>query len=180
MIDLRNKGLPSCLEWEGGSCDILTDFRTWIEFGQRLIEEHKVWFGIFPDMRPPDGEEWVMAAIAFYRSPNPIPRQTRTPSNVRAFDYVTDGEFIVASFQQAYGIDLTSCDMHWHRFKALFDGLPDDCKLSKIIGYRMWRAGDEKRKHEDFMREQQAAWALPLIDDEDDMGGFGAFLEHFG
>ena len=182
MIDLRFKGLPSQLVWEGGSCDILTDFRVWIEFGRQLMEERKVWFGIFPDMQQPEGDEWVRAAVDFYRSPNSIPRQTRTPSRTRAFDYIIDGEFIVASFQQAYGIDLTTCDMHWHRFKALFDGLPDNTKMVKIIGYRMWRKSDEKRKHEEFMREQQSAWALPLLDEgeEDEMGGFGDLLNAFG
>lgn len=180
MIDLRTKELPSRLEWEGGSCDIKTDFRVWIEFGEWL-KKGKVYLGIFPKNIPPDGDEWQWAAVRFFECPNEVPRQTRMPSNARMIDYVIDGSFIVASFQQAYGIDLTKVDMHWHRFCALLDGLPDDTKMSKIIGYRGYDPADEKRKHSDIMREQKMRWALPIIeDDSDETGGFGAFLEHFG
>ena len=44
-------------------------------------------------------------------------------------DYVEDGEYIVGSFMQAYGIDLTICDMHWHMFKALLLSLPENSKM---------------------------------------------------
>lgn len=175
MIDLRYKGLPSRIEWEGGSCAINTDFRVWIRFGEYL-KQGQIYLGIFPSGKPPAGDDWQRAAVMFHRSPNPVPRATRHHM-VKALDLISDGEFIVASFQQAYGIDLTSCDMHWHRFKALLDGLPDDTKLSKVIGYRTWEPADDKRKHADLMAEQRAAWALENDEEQDDgMGGFGALI----
>ena len=168
------------MEWDGGSCDILTDFLIWLEFGEWL-KKGKMYLGIFPRYKAPEGHEWQRAALTFYECPNEVPRATRAPSSVRMIDHIIDGSFIVASFQQAYGIDLTTADMHWHRFCALLDGLPDDTKMSKIIGYRGYDPADEKRKHSDIMREQKMRWALPLIEAEDDeTGGFGAFLEHFG
>lgn len=179
MIDLRKKALPSRLTWDGGACKVNTDFRIWIEFGEYL-KQGLVFLGIFPGNKPPVGDEWQRAAVDFYRSPNIVPRATRTASNMKAIDYITDGEFIVASFQQAYGIDLTSCDMHWHRFKALLDGLPDNTKMAKIMGYRMWTPASDKQKHNDFMAEQRAAWALPMDEPEDDMGGFGALIASVG
>lgn len=179
MIDLRNKELPSRLTWEGGSCDIVADFRVWLEFGE-VLKDGKVYLGIFPDHKAPDGEEWQRAAYKFYRCENVVPRVTR-PANARLLVLMIDGSFIVASFQQAYGIDLTSCDMHWHRFCALLDGLPDDTKLSKIMGYRAWSKSEEKRKHDDLMAEQKTRWALPVeVEDNDETGGFGAFLNAFG
>lgn len=181
MIDLRNAKLPSRLEWEGGFSDILTDFRVWIEFGEWL-KQKKMYLGIFPGFKQPEGHEWQFEALKFYQCPNIVPRATRAPSNVKLLDMVIDGSFIVASFQQAYGIDLTSCSMHWHRFCALLDGLPDDTKLSKIMGYRGYNQQEEKRKHSELMQEQKARWALPLDeneDEEDETGGFGAFLQTF-
>lgn len=181
MIDLRNAGLPSRLEWGGFSVSIHTSFRVWIEFERRLIDEHMVWLGIFPNGKAPSDDGWIQAAIDFWRSENATPRMTRPPSNVRLIDYIEDGDHIVASFQQAYGIDLTTEDMHWHRFKALLSGLPDDTKLAKIMGYRDYNEVEAKRKHEDFMKEQRAAWSLPLPEGEDDdTGGFGGLIEHFG
>lgn len=180
MIDLRDKGLPSQLVWDGGSCAINTDFRIWIAFGEWLKQE-KAYLGIFPDLKAPDGDEWQKAAVEFYRCPNVVPRATRTPDGTRYIDLIIDGSFIVASFQQAYGIDLTSCDMHWHRFCALLDGLPDDTKMARIMGYRGYNPADEKRKHSEIMQERKMAWALPVDDEEeDDMGEFADFLKAFG
>ena len=180
MIDLRNKELPSHIEWEGGSCAIETDFRVWIEFGEYL-KKKQLYLGVFPGSKPPKGEGWETALYEFYSCRNVVPRAYGT-SNVRALDLVIDGEFIVASFQQAYGIDLTSCEyMHWHRFKALLSGLPDDTKMSKIIGYRTWTKHDSNRKHDDLMQEQRAVWTLPLDEaTEDEYGGFGALLGALG
>ena len=181
MIDLRKAELPSRLEWDGFSVSIDTSFRTWIEFGRRLEQDEMVWTGIFTKGIPRDAG-WIQAAIEFWKSPNITPRMTRPPTNTRLIDYVEDGDHIVASFQQAYGIDLTSEDMHWHRFKALLSGLPDNTKMAKIMGYRDYNVSDEKRKHEDFMREQKAAWSLPSLNEAEDdgMGGFGGLIEHFG
>lgn len=179
MIDLRKKELPSRLEWEGGSCDIATDFRTWIEFGEWL-KQKKAYLGIFHDQKPPEGEEWQRAAIAFYQCQNVVPRATRAPSRVKYIDMVIDGPFIVASFQQAYGIDLTSCDMHWHRFCALLDGLPDDTKMARIMGYRGYDPSDEKRKHSEIMQERKMAWSLPMEEEDDDMGGFEGLINAYG
>lgn len=180
MIDLRNKALPSRIEWEGGACDVITDFRVWISFGEWLREK-KIFLGIFKGNKAPTGDDWQKAAIDFYKCKNELPRATREPSKTRYLDMIIDAPYIVASFQQAYGIDLTSCDMHWHRFLALLDGIPDDTKLAKIMGYRGYNPADDKRKHNEFMQEQRTRWALPALEDEDDeMGGFGAVLNAFG
>lgn len=180
MIDLRTQELPSRLEWEGGSAVIDTSFRTWIEFDRMIREERIVWGGIFTD-GVPSGDGWVEAAIKFWKSESTTPRQTRPQPNVLMVDFVQDGDHIVASFQQAYGIDLTVEDMHWHRFKALFNGLPDSTKMAKIMGYRDYNEQDAKRKYEDAMKEQRAAWSLPQPElEDDDMGGMGALLEYLG
>lgn len=158
MIDLRIRELPSQIECGGVFFEVDTDFRTWIEFERSLRENGIYWAGIFKG-RIPDSNDWVEAAMEFLLSENVTPRQTGS-DGVRAVDYVLDGDYIVAAFQQAYGIDLTSCDyMHWHRFKALFTGLPDETRMAKIMGYRTWTKSD--RKYEDEMRENRARWTLP-------------------
>ena len=68
----------------------------------------------------------------------------------------------MGSFQHAYGIDLTdpSCDMHWHRFLALFRSLPDDSMMSRIMAYRTWEKGS-KDSYERRMQKAKSSWALP-------------------
>lgn len=160
MIDLRNRHLPDMIESGGRAYRVDTDFRVWIEFERALEEEGVAIYDIFLN-EIPDGEEWVSAAVEFLNSPNATPRATGTASGERAIDNILDGDYIVASFQAAYGIDLTNpkMRMHWHRYKALLGGLPNGCKLSEIVGYRTWRR--DTRKHETVMAEVKRAWALP-------------------
>lgn len=156
MIDLRFKELPSQLESGGNFYFIDTDFRTWIQFGKMLTEEHIAWDGIFTD-KIPEGE-WLEAAIEFYKSENVCPHDT--PYNPeKIIDYVRDGDYIVAAFKQAYNIDLTTADMHWHYFKALLSGLPEDTLLAKIMAYRSYRKSNED--HDTTMRRLKQQWSLP-------------------
>lgn len=81
-----------------------------------------------------------------------------------------DGSLVVAAFQQAYGIDLTSPDaddMHWHRFRALLSGLPVDTALAHVMSVRGYDRATEHEKRETAMMRAQRAWALPGIDDDD-------------
>lgn len=169
MIDLRFADLPSRLECDGFFYEVDTDFRTWIEFERVLRNQGAAWSGIFMD-EIPDSPNWVEGAIEFLQSKNATPRSRTIGNTERAFDYILDGDYIVAAFQQAYGIDLTSIDhMHWHRFTALMNGLPKETKMAEIMGYRCWKPS--KKKHDDEMRELKAAWRLPEgesaeVDDE--------------
>lgn len=83
------------------------------------------------------------------------------PDTGPAFDYRCDAPYIVAAFQQAYGIDLTTEKMHWFRFRALFAALPEDTLMAKIMGWR----SDDLADYEGSMREHYAAlkerFALP-------------------
>ena len=54
----------------------------------------------------------------------------------RVFDWNVDVELVYAAFMQVYRIDLLNEEMHWWKFLALFNGLPDGTKLSQIIEIR--------------------------------------------
>lgn len=83
------------------------------------------------------------------------------PDTGPAFDFRCDAPYIVAAFQQAYGIDLTTAKLHWFRFRALFAALPEDTLMAKIINWRTLDLAD----YEGSMREHYAAlkerFALP-------------------
>lgn len=163
MIDLRLKELPSCVECDGIFYELNTDFRTWIEFERYIREEEVVWAGVFKKEIPP-GFDWIEGVMEFYRSENVTPHYPDPPRE-ELLNLILDGDYIVAAFQQAYGIDLTTCDMHWHRFKALLVGLPENTILSKAMGYRGYKK--PPRDHEAEMRKHKKAWTFPLPDTED-------------
>ena len=77
------------------------------------------------------------------------------------FDYHCDAPYIVAAFQQAYGIDLTREKIHWWRFKALFAALPEDTLMAKIMGWRTMDLSDYEGSMRDHYADLQERFALP-------------------
>lgn len=154
MIDLTRSKLPSELVVDGRGYPILTGFRIWMQWG-RLYRNGFASAEIFAGDVPPG--EWTGAALEFYRSENPFPRGS---GGGRVTDDFYDGDYIVAAFMQLYGIDLTSCDLHWHLYLALLRGIPTEgTRYAEIIGYRSWSRS--KRKPEQVYADAKRAWSLP-------------------
>jgi hypothetical protein len=101
--------------------------------------------------------------IHFYTNKNETPNSSSdSSSSERLYDYILDGEYIVGSFMQAYGIDLTSVEyMHWHLFKALFVSLPDNTKMSQIMSFRAYKKTDDD--YHTSAKKSKQAWSLPSI-----------------
>lgn len=83
------------------------------------------------------------------------------PAASPAFDYRCDAPYIVAAFQQAYGIDLTTEKMHWFRFRALFAALPEDTLMAKIMGWRSADLADYEGSMLEHYAELKERFALP-------------------
>lgn len=153
MIDLRLE-LPNKIlagdEW----VEVETDFRAWLQFGE-LLKEKIAYTGIFKGDTPKG--DWLESAIEFFKSETATPKPEKQAG--RYLDLILDGDYIVGAFQQAYGIDLTSCEMHWHRFKALLSSLPEETMLRQIMSYRSWKKSNEK--HEATMAKLRERWRLP-------------------
>lgn len=161
MIDLACEGLPDTLVVDGEDVRVRTSFRAWIRFG-RVLREHRVCDpSVLLDV--PSGD-WRPAALEFYESPVATPRATGG-SGPRTLDLELDGDYVVGSFYQAYGVDLTSRDMHWHLFLALLRSLPGGTKVAEIGRHRAYRR--EARSQDSLEREAQRQWALPARQDAD-------------
>lgn len=158
MIDLRKKGLPNVVYFDGKPFSIYTDFREWIKYSE-IIKSPDATLGdiafLFKNEIPVG--DFSPALFEFYANPNITP--TGEGSSEVLFDYIQDGEYIFSSFLQVYGIDLTEVDMHWHKFKALFISLPAECKMGQIMGDRGYK--EDKRKYEEIAKERKRDWSLP-------------------
>lgn len=53
-----------------------------------------------------------------------------------AFDFAIDSSLIFSAFFQIYGIDLTSIELHWFKFMALFADLNDTPALVSLMQIR--------------------------------------------
>lgn len=156
MIDLRHS-LPNSLDVDGVRVPIRTDFRVWMEFLRSLQEDGVASYCVFDD--PPEGAAWVRPAIEFAKSPVATPKGKG--DSARVVDWILDGDYLVGSFWQAYGVDLTKTELHWHVFLALFRSLPEGAKMSEIMGYRAYRK--DSKKPEKRYEELRRAWTLPPV-----------------
>lgn len=93
-------------------------------------------------------------------------KQEQAPYDIRF-----DGDYIYASFLQAYGIDLFDVQgkLHWKKFNALLSGLPEGTKFMEVIKIRKWKPqkGDSAEYKEE-MRRLQKDYALPYEIIEED------------
>lgn len=95
-------------------------------------------------------------------------KQEQAPYDIRC-----DGDYIYASFLQAYGIDLFDVqgELHWKKFNALLSGLPEGTKFMEVIKIRKWKPqkGDSAEYKEE-MRRLQKDYALPyeIIEEEEE------------
>ena len=79
------------------------------------------------------------------------------------YDIMKDGEYIYASFLQAYGIDLFEAQgkLHWHKFNALLVGLPSDTKFKEVLRIRTWKSSKgDSSEYKKQMRKQQEIYRL--------------------
>ena len=69
-----------------------------------------------------------------------------------------------SSIFQAYNIDLIEVQgkLHWQKFKALLNGLPDNTKFIEVIKIRTWKEqkGDSQ-KYKEQMKRLKKEYALP-------------------
>src|SRR5574344_1411658 len=164
MIDLTAKKLPDSLIVGGKPYKVLTDFRIWLRLNEilqddfTLLDTSFIFDGEMPE------EDWSEPMIEFLQSPNVTPKAD--PSDVQLYDFFADGDYIYGSFLQAYGIDLTEIDLHWHKFMALFASLPDETKMARIISYRAYKRSS--KTPEETMEGLRRAWALPEKEIGDD------------
>ena len=114
--------------------------------------------------RPQDAQKAFDALLWFYRAgrkERPADASGARPE--LAIDYIIDGPMIVAAFEAAYGLDLTSpaTRIHWWRFQALLQGLPDECRFCKVVGWRTADLSGLKGQQLTFYRQMKQRFALP-------------------
>jgi len=104
-------------------------------------------------------ESGVDGLLWFYScgEPQALGKSDGGSSHERAYDFEQDAPYIYAAFLSTYGVDLNRTKyLHWWKFRAMFNSLPDDCKLAQIMGYRLTDTskmkGEEKKYYEHMKR----------------------------
>lgn len=102
--------------------------------------------------------------------PMPKARAENNEDNVISFDI--DAKYIYAAFMQSYHLDLIEQQgkLHWTKFSALLNALPDDTLMRQIIDIRKTDLSEIKdKKEKSRIKKLKRQFALP--DSQSEEGG---------
>lgn len=170
MIDLLLTPLPDV--WEGRRID--PDFRPMVWLSNQYLRKaqetdpealiREAFRRFYRDpVRVSDAQAAFEGLMRFYVSGTPeheAGSSSSSPGEI-AFDYAFDSGYIVAAFQQAYHIDLTTEKIHWFRFRALFQALPEDTTMTRIMHIRSADLTEMDGKTRKQYEDLKEAFALP-------------------
>lgn len=166
--------LPHQVEIGGVNYKINCDFKTSIKFElliqeselsqhDKVIEALKLYFNDVPK----DINSAIDCILWFYSCGKY--KKTRTTGSTgkqyanRLYSFNCDQKYIFSAFMQQYCIDLTSVDLHWWKFKALFESVSDSTTFGRILYYRGVDINSNMSKSEQSrIRRLKEVYALPL------------------
>lgn len=163
---------PETVKVGGRSYTINTDFRAGIELEQEIVhggvDAAHLLSLYYPVGIPADVSAAIDTMLWFYRCGDTDTAAAEDryyrPARKRGYDFDQDADALYASFQAAYGIDLTKADLHWWAFRGLMAGLPVDTPFMQRIYYRTVDTkgmSKEQRRHVLEMRKRYAIKSRP-------------------
>jgi len=168
--------LPKSVEVSGRDFLVNTDFKVML----RIIElinsdkpEEEIGSGalnMFYQSVPNEHGEAAEKLLWFYRCGKELPKSSGTGARIQpVFSYEHDAGLIFAAFSQQYGIDLIECDMHWWKFKALFDGLSEKTLFSEVKRCRASEiTANMSAKQREYLSSMKKLYALPLSKEDEE------------
>lgn len=86
-------------------------------------------------------------------------------SGPRVYSFEKDAQFIFAAFKQTHGIDLSTEQLHWWKFMALFMDMGSDTTFSNLVSLRKrLKTGKATKEERQAAREIEDLIDLPEID----------------
>ena len=175
------EGLPKTVKVNGSSFLLNTNFYIGIIFTElmtdrnltpyeKVIQAIKLWYKDTPPTNTTEEIKEAFEAIMWFytmgendeEEKSGVRRPRIKKTTARILDYNFDQAYIVSAFQQQYGIDLTVENIHWWRFKMLFNGLTEKTKLVKIMQYRGMEIDPKMpEKQRRFYNDMKLLYAIP-------------------
>lgn len=175
------EGLPKTVKVNGSPFLLNTNFYIGIIFTELMTDRNippydkvtraiKLWYKELPPIETNEDIKAAFDAIMWFYTMGEDEEESKGGQSssrvkqrpVRILDYEADQGYIVSAFQQQYNIDLTVENIHWWRFKMLFNGLTDKTKMVKIMQYRAMEIDPKMPEHQrKFYQEMKILYALP-------------------
>ena len=142
-----------------------TDFKIWLKIDEIIQsdianEEEKLAFIIslaYPSSFPENINDALSGVLDFYS----MYKKGSKKSTHKIYSFEKDAPFIFSAFRSQYGIDLFNTDMHWWKFKSLFDSIDENTTFGKIVRYRAINIDDIKDKNKkSFIAKMKRLYSL--------------------
>ena len=141
--------------------DVLTEFEK-IDQALRMLVKNKWDLQL---LNPEEKQKLLSVITQRYVEVEKRPQIKKSPFPV--LDFEQDGDYIYASFMQAYRIDLIEEQgrLPWKKFLYLFNGLPADTKIKQIMRIRQMPVPEYNGKNSKEIQEineMKSYYALPV------------------
>lgn len=161
------QALPQAVDIGGVLYPIDSDFRVGITIETELLEEKQDLEGLltlfFKGNIPPDLMAAADKMLWFYmckgQEQDQEDKEGESKKGNRCYDFTQDADALLASFMDAYNIDLSTASLHWWTFRRLMVNLPADTPFVQRIRYRtadISKMGKQEKKHYKKMRKLYA------------------------
>lgn len=144
---------------------IAIELITGVELSDDPFEQLQIWEYLVSEFLFEDKP----AETVYDRQGNPMPKENGEGAQ-QAISYFHDADYIYSAFYQVYKIDLLEVQykLHWSKFNALLNGLPDETQIKKIINIRLSDLNQIKDKSEkEQMKKLKKHFALPSQNSEE-------------
>jgi hypothetical protein len=162
MNILLYDGLPE--DYKG--IPLSTDFRNMINVDLLLQEEegdeskrfYLALHQLYEDI-PKDTNKALEGLMWFYSRGKSVTGDSSDESPEKGFSFSQDANLIYSAFFNTYGLSLSTVEyLHWWEFMALFEGLPEDTMIKRVMYWRTVDLDDPdmsktERKHIQKMRK---------------------------
>lgn len=148
----------------GSSVAVNTDFRMGVAIEIELLSEEPDVAGLlaafYMDGITHDVQAAVRAMLDFYVGPRTPGEVSKQPRRERWYDFIVDADALHASFQAAYGIDLSCANLHWWTFRELMQNLPPDCAFMRRVHYRVADTSKLRKEEKDHYQKMKRLYRI--------------------
>jgi hypothetical protein len=129
-----------------------------------MLEKQTILLNILYETEPVDKMIAISQGLKFLNG-GVVGEEDADEPSVRVYSFSKDANLIYAAFQQTHNIDLTTAEMHWWKFLALFMDLGSDTLFCNLVGLRKrLKTGKASKEEREAARDMQSLLELPEPD----------------
>lgn len=167
------EALPETVEIDGQPYAINCDFRFGITLEQEVLSDQETDVAgllrlFYPDGVPRNVNAAVDKMLEFFKAPSsllPSGKEREKTRKGRWYDFRQDADVLLASFLDAYGIDLSTAKIHWWTFRLLMLNLPHETAFMQRVHYRTADISKVDKKLQPHYRKMRSLFALKDVRD---------------